>query len=164
MSLLSGFKSFKKHIPSDDGASWQPVSMITLAKDVLLGDGSSTGYNMETEMEATSTNIRQLTSNVSKINNTISDMSTVEFSISTSEWETTGDNIYPYSVTKTHTKYHSSSMPLWCLAGTGANSAWLDVDNTANTYITKLECGEGTITFYATKKVTSNVKILVKGV
>ena len=58
MSIISGFKSYERYIKTDTG--YQKTSERTLAKDVLLGDGS--GNSVETEI----TNLNNKLSNVFK--------------------------------------------------------------------------------------------------
>ena len=41
MSILSGYKSFVKYKPSDDGKNWEEVSIQTRAKDVKFDDDQS---------------------------------------------------------------------------------------------------------------------------
>ncbi len=155
MAILSGLKSFERYLLTDDG--FQLMSERTLAKDVLLGDGSDTTNNVENEIDLVNSNMNELKD---KLDNNIS---VVEFNIATEDWVATEDSTYPYSVTINNDKYTTTSMPMWCLGGTGTNNAWTDADDTANDAITKCLCGDGTITFYATEAITTTVKILVKG-
>lgn len=94
----------------------------------------------------------------------INDMGTVKFDIEVEDWEATGNDTYPYVAIKLNEKYTSTSMPVWCLAATGADGAWTDEDEAANEVITKCVCSNGQIAFYSTEQITTAVKILAKGV
>ena len=67
MSIISGFKSYERYIKTDTG--YQKTSERTLAKDVLLGDGS--GNSVETEIKnrnlKTYTSLSQLGTNSNDI-------------------------------------------------------------------------------------------------
>ena len=46
MSILSGFKRFERYMPTEDGLNWQMVSQKTLAKDVILDNGTNAEDNI----------------------------------------------------------------------------------------------------------------------